>query len=208
MAGRFDELLKSTFAIREEEGPSKITTLQEAVRRNVKPGMKIHFSSTHCSASAAIYEIIRQFMDKDPQFTLVGGVSGTRLNLVHLKMVKKVIGSFAGNAFPMPGPNPVVQKAYKEGTVEFEHWTMNTLPQRLMAAALGVGFTPTRSIMGSSMAEANQGSYMEIEDPFESGKKRGLVKALYPDINFVHGWAAGELEQVVGAGTGAMVGFQ
>jgi len=190
MPGRFDELLKSTFAIREEEGPSKITTLQEAVRKNVKPGMKLHFTSTHSSASTAIYEVIRQFRDKDPQFTLVGGVSGTRLNLVHLKMLKKVIGSFAGDAFPMPGPNPVVQKAYKEGTVEFENWTMNTLPQRLMAAALGIGFMPTRSIMGSSMAEANKDSFMEIDDPFKSGNKRGLVKALYPDINFIHGWAA------------------
>jgi len=52
MPGRFDELLKGKFAIREEEGPSKITTLSEAVRKNVKPGMKLHFTSTHSSASA------------------------------------------------------------------------------------------------------------------------------------------------------------
>ncbi|GAI58883.1 unnamed protein product, partial [marine sediment metagenome] len=165
-------------------------TLKEAVRKHVKPGMTLHFSGTHSSASAAIYEVIRQFWDKDPRFTIIGGISGTRLNLIHLGMLKKVIGSFCGDSYPMPGPNPIIQKAYREGTVEFENWSMHTPVQRLMAGALGVCFMPTRSVIGSSMAEENKDSFTVIDDPFGSGKKVGLVSALQSDITFVHGWAA------------------
>lgn len=190
MPGRFDDILKNTLTIREVEGLSKVTTLEEAVRRNVKPGMTLHFSATHSSAGAAVYEIIRQFWDKNPQFTVIGGLSGTRLNLVHLGMVKKILGSYFGDSYPMPGPNPIIQKAYKEGTVEFENWSMNSALQRLMAAALGVGFVPTRSVIGSSMAEENKDSFMVIDDPFGSGRNVGLVRALYPDISFIHGWVA------------------
>jgi acyl CoA:acetate/3-ketoacid CoA transferase len=49
---------------------------------------------------------------------------------------------------------------------------------------------PTKSIIGSSMAEENEDSFRVIEDPFGSGKKLGIVKALNPDISLVHGWVA------------------
>ena len=169
---------------------SKVTTLKEAVRQYVKPGMTLHFSGTHSSTSASIYEVIRQFYDKDPGFTIIGGMGGIRLNLLHLGMVKKMIGSFFGDGYPMPGPNPIIQKAYREGAVEFENWTMLTPVQRLMAGALGFPFIPTRSIIGSSMAEENKDSFTVMDDPFGSGKKIGLLSALQSDITFVHGLAA------------------
>jgi Coenzyme A transferase len=87
-------------------------------------------------------------------------------------------------------PVRVVQRAYAEGELEIENWSLYTLVQRLMAGALGVGFMPTKSITGSSMAEENKGSFLVIEDPFENGKKLGLVKALNPDLSLVHGWVA------------------
>jgi len=190
MVGRFDDIVGTTLRLREEEGRSKVTTLKQAVKKYVKPGMALHFSGTHSGPNAALYEVIRQFWNKNPGFTLIGGVSGIRLNLIHLGMVKKVIGSFAGDSFPMPGPNPIIQKAYREGTVEFENWTMLTPVQRLMAGALGVCFMPTHSLIGSSMAEENKDYFTVIDDPFGSGKKVGLVSALQSDITFVHGWAA------------------
>jgi len=190
MVGRFDDIVGNTLRMSEEEGRSKVTTLKEAVRQYVKPGMTLHFSGTHSSTSAAIYEVIRQFCDKDPRFTIIGGMGGIRLNLIHLGMVKKMIGSFFGDGFPMPGPNPIIQKAYREGAVEFENWTMLTPVQRLMAGALGFPFIPTRSIIGSSMAEENKDSFTVMDDPFGSGRKIGLLSALQSDITFVHGLAA------------------
>ena len=190
MVGRFDDIVGTTLRVSEEEGRSKVTTLKEAVSGYVKPGMALHFSGTHSSPTAALYEVIRQFWNKDPQFTFIGGMGGIRLNFIHLGMIKKVISSFCGDSFPMPAPNPIIQKAYREGTVEFENWTMLTAVQRLMAGALGVCFMPTRSIVGSSMAEENKDSFTVIDDPFGSGRKIGLLSALQSDISFVHGWAA------------------
>ena len=190
MLGGFDDLLKTTLRVREEEGPSKVTTLKEAVRKYVKPGMTLHFSGTHSSASAALYEVTRQFWNKKPQFTLIGSAAGTRVNLVHLGMLKKLIGTFHGDTFPVPSPNPVIQKAYGEGVVEFEHWTLSSMVQRLMAGAMGVCFMPTRSLIGSSMAEDNKDSFLMMDDPFGSGRKIGLVRSLQSDVSFVHGWAA------------------
>jgi len=84
----------------------------------------------------------------------------------------------------------VAQKAYLSGEVEFENWTMLTIPQRLLAGAMGWSVIPTRSIVGSSMEEENKESFTVIDDPFAPGQKIGLMRALRPDIVLVHGAAA------------------
>lgn len=190
MNRRFDDVVDATLSIRQDEGPSKVTTIREAVKKYVTPGMMLHFTATHSSAMTAVNEITRQFWGTSPGFTLIGGVTSLRLNLVHGGLVRKIIGSFCGDSYPTPGPNPVIQKAYREKVIEIEHWTMCTIPQRLMAAALGVGFMPTRSLIGSTMAEENKESFRVIDDPLGSGQKLGVMKALSPDISFVHAWAA------------------
>jgi acyl CoA:acetate/3-ketoacid CoA transferase beta subunit len=74
--------------------------------------------------------------------------------------------------------------------VEFENWTMLTIPQRLLAGAMGWGFTPTRSLVGSSMEEDNKDSFKVIPNPFNPKEKIGLMKELRPDIAMLHGVAA------------------
>jgi acyl CoA:acetate/3-ketoacid CoA transferase beta subunit len=59
-----------------------------------------------------------------------------------------------------------------------------------MAGAFGVPFMPTRSVLGSSIAEDNKASFKAIDDPFGSGSKVGLAGALLPDISIVHGCVA------------------
>jgi acyl CoA:acetate/3-ketoacid CoA transferase beta subunit len=56
-----------------------------------------------------------------------------------------------------------------------------------MAGALGLPFMTTRSVMGSSIASDNGEAFREMEDPFGSHEKIGIVKALNPDISIVHG---------------------
>ncbi len=46
---------------------------------------------------------------------------------------------------------------------------------------------PTKSLLGSTMSEQNRDSFIEMTDPFGSGKKLGLVKALNPNIALIHG---------------------
>jgi hypothetical protein len=59
------------------------------------------------------------------------------------RLARKILTSFAGINYPSPRPCPVVQNAYAAGAVEIEHWTMRTIPQRLLAGAMGWDFMPT-----------------------------------------------------------------
>lgn len=110
--------------------------------------------------------------------------------LIHGRLARKLIASFIGDTYPSPGPNPLAQKAYLSGEVEFENWTMLTIPQRLLAGAMGWSVIPTGSIAGSSMEEENKESFMVIDDPFAPGEKIGLMKALRADVALIHGVCA------------------
>jgi len=59
-----------------------------------------------------------------------------------------------------------------------------------MAGAFGFPFIPTRSVAGSGIAADHVKLFKEIEDPFGSGAKTGIVKSLNPDISIIHGCAA------------------
>ena len=191
MAGKFNDLLQSTFALKENEGEDKVLPLKEAIARYVKPGDGIHLAATHCCSGAAILEIARRFYGRDPGFTLImRGIRDTAVILLHLGLLKKIITSFSGNVYPWYSPNSVTQKAYAKKAVELEDWTILTFPLRLMAGAFGVEAITTKSLVGSSMAEQNRHAFREIDDPFGSGSKIGLLKALNPDISIVHGLAA------------------
>jgi acyl CoA:acetate/3-ketoacid CoA transferase alpha subunit len=180
--------IDSKFQVPVVEGEDKLCSLEQAIRRHVKKGMAIHFAGR---GGALFYQLVREFWGKNPGFTLINNsVTATVFALIQGGLVKRIIASFIGDAYPSTGPNPVAQKAYMSGEVELENWTMLTIPQRLLAGAMGWGFTPTRSLVGSSMEEENKESFTVIADPFAPGEKIGLMKALRPDIALVHGVAA------------------
>jgi acyl CoA:acetate/3-ketoacid CoA transferase alpha subunit/acyl CoA:acetate/3-ketoacid CoA transferase beta subunit len=186
--GQLEAFLDSKFHLPVLEGEDKVCPLAEAIRRHVKKGMSIGFAGR---GGALFNQLVREFWDKDPQFTIINnGVTATVLALIHGRLARKIIASYIGDVYPTPGPNPVAQKAYFSGEVQYENWTMLTIPQRLLAGAMGWSVTPTRSIVGSSMEEENRGSFKVVDDPFVPGEKIGLMKALRPDIALVHGAAA------------------
>ena len=186
-----DELkafIESKFRLPVVEGEDKVCSLEEAIRKHVKKGMSISFAGR---GGALINQLIREFWDKNPRFIIINnGITATVLALIHGRLTRKIIASYIGDVYPTPGPNPVAQKAYASGAVEFENWTMLTIPQRLLAGAMGWAVIPTRSIVGSSMEEENKESFTVIDDPFGPGEKIGLMRALRPDIALVHGAAA------------------
>ncbi len=169
----------------------KVLSLKEAVNRCVKPGMKVHLAAGIGGPSAAICELVRQYWGKTPEFTLIQStVTGLALTLVHAKLAKKLICSVGANIGASGRPSKVIQDAYEGRRIELENWTLNSLQQRLMAGAFGVPFMPTRSVLGSSIAEDNADSFKTLDDPFGSGSKTGLVSALLPDISIIHGCVA------------------
>lgn len=181
------EILEGPLKIRAEEGPSKVMPMGEAVRRFVRPGMTLHALSSNCRPHALLHEVVRQFWGRDPQFTWVTiSATGITVALVHGGLLKRVITTFCGDSYPTPGPNPVYRRAYRDKTLEIENWSMLTLPLRLKAAAMGVPWYPTRSLVGSSMAEENRDFFKLSEEDASIG----MVRALAPDLSLVHAWAA------------------
>jgi acyl CoA:acetate/3-ketoacid CoA transferase alpha subunit len=191
MMGRFDNLLETTFRLEEKEGPDKVIDLKEAVRQYVRPKMKLHLSSSYYYPNGIINEIIRQFWGKKPDFTLITkGINLNTINFLTGGLVNKVISTFHGDVYPVPRPNPAITKVHREHRLKIEDWSLYSFTQRLMAGALGLGFIPTNSIVGSSMAKENQDAFKLIDDPFRGEGKSGILKALIPDISVLHGWAA------------------
>lgn len=168
----------------------KVTTLPRAVRELIHPGFVLQVGSGLGYPMALLYEIIRQFWGRNPGFTFIiyGGSCTNLVPFLAGGLVKKVLASYLGDSYPFPAPNPLIQKSFAEGKVEFEEWSMLTLTQRLAAGAMGLPFFPTRSLAGSSLAD-NLADFTLTEDPF-TGEQVGLVKALNPDLSLVHGWLA------------------
>jgi len=184
------KIIDHDLAIPGYEGQNKVSSLKEAVAGLVEPGMTIHAGVTHSRPYATIHEIIRRFWGKDPAFFVVSlGFAYTCVAMVRGGLVRRIASSFIGDPYPTPGPNPIFQRAFREGSVTFENWSILSLTLRLMAAAQGLPFLPTHSIVGSTMAEHNTDGFSTIEDEM-SGREVGLAKALTPDLCIIHGLAA------------------
>ncbi|QDY98964.1 glutaconate CoA-transferase [Nitratireductor mangrovi] len=170
-------------------GRSKVMPLDDAIRAHVEPGMLLHFAYSEGRPMAASNALVRVFAGRDPGFTIVSaGLVANQASLVTERIAKRLIVSFVGENYPTPGPNRLFQKAIDSGDVEVENHSLLVLSQRLAAGAYGFPFAPTRSWGGSSLADNE--CYAEIDDPFGTGQKIGVVKPLIPDVTFVHGLAA------------------
>lgn len=179
-----EAFLERRFRIPEPSG-DKTASLSEAIAKHVRPGDAVHLGTTHARGTAATWELLRQFHGADPGFTLLSVAVGTPMvPLVHAGLARKIVTSWAGDAYWTPGPSPVFQRAWKSGEVSFEHWSILTFPQRLAAAARGLEWTTTRSLIGSSMARDNAEDFREIEPGL------ALIRALVPDVSLFHAPAA------------------
>ncbi|MFN2544001.1 MAG: CoA-transferase [Actinomycetota bacterium] len=185
-----ESLLSRSFRI-PDPSEDKTTSLRDAVQRFLRAGDTIHLGLTHTRGGVALWEILRQFRDRDPGFTLLGVQLSTPPSvLVHAGLARKLVTSWAGDSYFSPGPSPVYQRAWASG-VEFEHWSILTYVQRLAAAARGLSWTTTRSLAGSTMAVDNAGAYRELEPGV------GLVSALVPDVSVFHAPAADAAGNVI-----------
>jgi acyl CoA:acetate/3-ketoacid CoA transferase alpha subunit/acyl CoA:acetate/3-ketoacid CoA transferase beta subunit len=107
-------------------------------------------------------------------------------------LARRVISTFLGDGYPVPGPNPAIQRAINSGRVAVENWTMLTFAQRLFAGAMNLPYLPTRSILNSSIETELGDQFRRAPNPFDPTETIGLVPALKPDLHFTHAWAADE----------------
>ncbi len=163
-----------------------VTSLDDAIARNVRAGDSVHVMLGHSRWTAAARELARQFWGRDAGFTLVMTSLGA-LGALFFRggLVRKVLTTYSGNSFPTYTPNPVFRSEYESGAVELEHWSILTLSQRLEAAARGLPAVVTGSLVGSSMAENED--FTVVDTPFGPV---GLLAPLAPDVSLVHAAAA------------------
>lgn len=196
MFADFEDVVRRQVSISESELASdKVMPLGDAVERFVRPGMHIHLGHVYARPCAAYHELARRFWGKDPGFTMSAlGFTGDMISIFCAGIVKKAIASFFGDSYPMPGPNPVFQAAFRDGTVQMENWTVLSFALRLLAGALGIEWIPVKSLYGTTMEEQND-DYFVTKGP--DGEKLGLARAMRPDITFMHGWASDPAGNVV-----------
>jgi acyl CoA:acetate/3-ketoacid CoA transferase alpha subunit len=196
MFGEFNDVVRRKVEISETGlAADKVMSLQEAISRFVRPGMHLHLGHCYARPCAAYQQLSRQFWGKDPGFTISTlGFTGDMNSVFYSGIVTKAIATFFGDSYPMPGPNPVYQAAFRDGTVALEHWTILTFSLRLLAGALGFEWIPGDSLIGTTLEKDNAADFAVMETP--DGPK-GFVRALRPDITFLHGWAADAAGNVV-----------
>jgi acyl CoA:acetate/3-ketoacid CoA transferase alpha subunit/acyl CoA:acetate/3-ketoacid CoA transferase beta subunit len=161
--------------------------LDDAVRRFVGAGACLFIPS---DCQAAVRAISRRFSDGERgNLTLVCMRVGASHvgELVEVQAVAKILGSSFSYPYPATRPVPPIQRAYREGRVELECWSLYTLTQRLMAGGTGISYMPTTSLVGSDMT-SNEG-FCWLTDS-ATGKRIPAVAALRPDVTFVHALAA------------------
>lgn len=167
------------------------SSLDDAVAAHVRPGMSIHVTT---QSRASVRALLRVFRGRDMDLTLiVGRVGGSwSADLVASGLVSRVISGSYGMVSPnYTGRLRQVGQAYRSGKVRFEHWTFWTLMQRLIAAAQGLPYALTHSLADSAMVKDNP-DWRVLTDPFDGTRSVGAVRALHPDLAFVHVDAADE----------------
>ena len=193
MRPEYADLIRRRLDIPLVEGPDKVTTPAEAVRRLVAPGQMLYLGAAHGRPSALVREVIRQWWGRRPGWTLAcTGLGSPWTAFVTGGLVERLITTFIGEGYPFPVPQPLVAAAVLDGRISVQNWSMLTLPLRLIAGAMGVPFMPTRSLLGSTMEEHNarDGDFLAVDDPFGADGRVGLVRALRPDVALFHAWAA------------------
>jgi glutaconate CoA-transferase subunit A len=162
----------------------KLCSLHDAIARNVQDGMSVAMGCALESLIpfAAGYEIIRQ---KKRNLTLIAPISDMQFDqLIGAGCVRKIVASWVGNVAAGLGHN--YRRAAEHGipnAIEVEEHSNFTIGLALQAAAAGLSFLPTKSVLGSDFRIGEQ--FAAIRCPFTQ-EELLAVRALRPDVAILH----------------------
>ncbi len=163
---------------------NKLSSLEEAIDRNIKDGMAVAMGCGLESLIpfAASYEIIRQ---KKRDLTLIAPISDIQFDqLIGAGCAAKIIAAWVGNVAAGLGHN--FRRAMEERiprSLEVEEHSNFTIGLGLQAAALGLPFLPTHTARGSDFRNGEH--FSPIQCPF-TGKELLAVRAIVPDVTIIH----------------------
>lgn len=187
-------------------------TLQEAVSA-IEPGSSVAagLALEHAIPFAAGHELLRQGVD---DLTLIGPISDLLFDqLVGGGAVSRIRAAWVGNV--SAGTGYRFREAVESDRIAVENHSNFSIALALEAAALGVPYLPTRSLLGSDIFEESD-LFERTEDPF-TGDDVALIPAIEPDWAIVHAQRAspegdvhlwgntGIVESAVGAAENVLV---
>ena len=164
---------------------SKVLPLAEALRRHVPDGASVALGTAlECLIPfAAAHELIRQ---ERRDLTLVGPISDICFEqLIAAGCVRRVVAAWVGNV--QHGAAYAFRRALEQGVprpLEIEDHSNFSIALALEAAAQGVPYLPTRSLLGSDLLARNP-RLRVAPCPF-TGVPLVLVPALAPDVAILH----------------------
>jgi len=170
----------------------KIRTVGEAVKM-VDDGDTVTFSGISVSGHpvALAHEIIRQRKQK----LQLAGSGAWHVNnlLIGAGCIDRMI--VIADSAEIGGGAPVLHRAVEKGQLTVEDYSYFAVASRFAAAAMGLPFMPTKSMLGSDMLRhtwLEEGKkFHKMDCPF-SGEKVILLPALKPDVAFIHAQYADE----------------
>ena len=159
----------------------KLTSLENAVVR-VKDGDHVAIGGCLYSRTplALIWALLRRrprgltlsrnLMSYEGEWAVVAGAAD------------KIVTSWMGIGLPW-GLSRIQREYVESGRLQFEEWSHLALGLRYRAAAMGVPFLPSLTMLGSSLMDV--GGSKTIECPY-TGQTLHAVPALFPDVALIH----------------------
>jgi glutaconate CoA-transferase subunit A len=166
----------------------KITTVSDAVSRFVHDGdyLAIGGFGSDRIPTAVVHEILRQGKQNldfaghtsthDFQILCAGNMTGRGKTLARVE-VAYAIGLEAR------GLSPHARRLVESGDIVCTEWTNYSLAVRFKAAAMGLPFLPSRSMLGTDTFRYSGAK--EISCPF-TGERLTALPAIYPDVAAIH----------------------
>jgi glutaconate CoA-transferase subunit A len=166
----------------------KRMSVPDAVARFINEGdyLAIGGFGVNRIPTAIVHEILRQRKQSlsfaghtsthDFQLLCAGNLTGRGQTLARVD-IAYIVGLEAR------GLSPHARRVMESGTVEVCEWTNYALAVRLQAAAMGVPFLPTRTMLGTDTLAKSAAKV--IRCPF-TDKPLVALPALYPDVAAIH----------------------
>jgi glutaconate CoA-transferase subunit A len=182
------DALRAAFRAKPRADTDKLTTVADAVGRLVRDGdyVAIGGFGTDRLPVAVAHEILRQGKQNlgfaghtaahDFQILCAGNLTGRG------RMLAKVDSAYIVG-LEARGLSPHARRVMESGTVEVCEWTNYALAVRFQAAAMGLPFLPTRTMLGTDTFRKSAAKV--IECPF-TGEKLLALPALAPDVAAIH----------------------
>ena len=163
---------------------NKVMTAKEAVEKYVSDGdiVGIGGQSIGRCSMALSHEIIR--LNKT-DLTLVGCNMAMHMDLMVGAGAVKKTESGTGN-LERYGTAFQWRKAIEQKSIEVEDYSHLSMSLRFLAGSLGLPFIPTKSMLGTDLAQQVTNNILKTKDPWDSNKSVLLLKACNPDVSIVH----------------------